>query len=709
MSDALAPVTVEFDGRGQLVSNVSTFAGEHQNFVSFVDFITDVAGRIRKRPGKGAAIGGAAGVQITAIHQYTYTNPTTGAITRWRFRTHGTTIAYYNAGVWTAMGLPIAPTSSTWVFVNANNRCFAVNGADEMIVFDGTSWRVCGQDGPAAAMTYSLGGSYSTGTLTATIGSPTLVGAGTAWDFSGAWNNKYIDINGIRYQIGTVVDATHITLSENFKEATAAGLSYTVWGGVMDWDNGPKYAWAFYNPTTGHCSNIRSASSTTTTVTQITETSQVGRTPQLTIAGSAANTSAYNAGYTQIKIFRTPQNGNVLVAINAVVNNRNDGLAIIFTETTATGTDVALTLFEAPLILNRKPPSGLVAIAYHQNRLWAISRTGVYFSAAPSEVSFGVAEECWPAKFYIAINEPTGLLTIGGRGGSDNLIIQTANADYSIDGLDNTDLFAYALPTRKTGSRQYNATAVEGDLLSFYSDKRLFSYPSTDDYGLPIQDKFDAISSTLLANARIHWFSFQSRNFIVLSVPKASGSAGNDYTYVFDRDRERWYEWNLGFTAFGTVHDPASGTLALWAGDAAGNVYQLLGAGFQDGGANFQPTLTTSLIRPFGSEVKGRLQYLKVYVSDGGSIPTGKMLIEEQTNTAATDGTAVTINFRVADNTSQSAQGRELVWTPTVSDRNVANCFQFQVTLPALAGDYYIDRIVAVFDPDQDGEVPARA
>jgi len=780
--DASNPVEVVIDGTGSLVSNVSTFTGDAKDFVDFKDFITDIAGRIRKRPGKTLK-GTSAGAKITTLWEYTYTNPSTGATTNFRLRTFGTSIQYDNAGTWAAMTLPYSPTSSAWVFINANNRCFAVNGADDMIVFDGTgtTWRAVGQDGPSVPMIYALGGSVSFGvvaitqgsrtltqsgavisvltsvgtTATATTASPhnlavgdtvTISGAGVGayngsfavtsinpalqqftYTFGGgaspaggapigyrnwvtglAWVQKYVDINGVRYRINTVDSATQITLTEQVKEATASGLPYAIHIGVMDWDIGPRYAWAYYNPTTGHCSNIRSSSSSTATATQITESDQVGVTPTLTIGASAVNQAAYVAGYTQIKIFRTPKNGNVLVAIDTTVNNVNSAVTTItFTENSTTGVDTALTMLEAPLILNRKPPAGLVAIAYHQQRLWAFSRTGVYFSAAPSEVALGVAEECWPAKFYIAVNEPTGLLTVGGPGGSDNLIIQTRRGNYSVDGYDNRTFYAYRLPHRGTGSFQYNATAIEGALTAIYADKRVIEYPNGTDYGAPIQDKLTAMRASLLSGARMHWFANESRSLLFISGPKTGASSGNDVTYVFDRDLQKWYEWNVGFTAFATVHNDSTSALELWAGDGSGNVFQIVGSTFTDNGSNFQPTLTTSYIRPFGTEGSGRLQYLKAFVSDGANLPTGFVLIEEQSNTGATDGSAIPITFTLAPHHSQSAQGREVWFVPPASFRAFANTFQFILTLPSIAGDYYFDRLVAVFDPDQD--TPAKA
>jgi hypothetical protein len=244
----------------------------------------------------------------------------------------------------------------------------------------------------------------------------------------------------------------------------------------------------------------------------------------------------------------------------------------------------------------------------------------------------------------------------------------------------------------------------------FYADKQVIDFTTGDDLGIPIQDKLDTVNDSLVRTSRIFRFTHKSRDYILLSVPKTSGSTDNDYTYVLNRKLGVWYEWNTGFTAFARVHNSSTGAIELWAGDSTGNVYQLLGSSFQDGAGNFAPTFTTSLIRPFGSEVKARLQYVKAFVSDGSNVPSLTLFIDEQTNPAAPDGSAVTVaSMLVAPQELQSAQGRELLWVPSESVRKVAGAFQLKFTMPTIAGDYYFDRIVAVFQPEQAGDTAARA
>jgi hypothetical protein len=69
---------------------------------------------------------------------------------------------------------------------------------------------------------------YTTGTVTATNGSPTVTGAGTAWSTRGITAYQLIVIDSAVYQICSVNSDTSITLTANFAGATAAGKSYAI-------------------------------------------------------------------------------------------------------------------------------------------------------------------------------------------------------------------------------------------------------------------------------------------------------------------------------------------------------------------------------------------------------------------------------------------------------------------------------------------------
>jgi hypothetical protein len=297
------------------------------------------------------------------------------------------------------------------------------------------------------------------------------------------------------------------------------------------------------------------------------------------------------------------------------------------------------------------------------------------------------------------------MVVVGGASSSDSLVIQTELGDYSVDGFDSTTFSPYRLKTRASGGYLGAATSVDGDLVQFYADRRLLTFPSGVDLGMAIQDRLSSVRASLLSKVRLYWFAAESRNYLILSVPSnPSTSTANDYTYVFDLDRGgAVYEWNLGFSAFATVHNSSTGALELLAGTPAGAVYRLFSGNNQDAASNFTPTIKTGLIR--FPEQASDISYVKIFVNDAQvtSTPTtawtGRVFLNEQTNTGATDGTVRAITFRVGTyRERQSAQGLELVATfPPVGTRVRAKVFQLEITFPTANADLYIEKIIVGF------------
>lgn len=743
MPETTQPKLITLDGRGKLVSNV----GSHGNvideayfkaqyspmgFASMVDCITDVAGRLRKRPGT-FAIGAAAGSPMSAIHEYTRIDPATGDLLRWIFRASGSIFQYWTGTTWTTMAIPITVSANQrgWIFCNFNNRVFAVNGADAMIVFDGTKWRLAGALDPLVAPTYSLAGVYSLGTVSCTNGQQLILGIGTSWA-SLAATAKWIDINGFRYQILSVNSNTSITLNTTFGQATAT-LGYLLYFGLMSWVNPPVYAYAYYNPETGHISN-RSP------LLQITEQNETLTTPTITIIGSAENTAAYNNGYTQIKLFRSAAEGITLVEIDIAIPNVNTGANITFVETVNTYQDTDLTEIEAPLVENLAPPAGLISLCSYQGRLWALRQTSststigtgtltlnngnvlvvgsgtsfttqcaaqqvisaggfqgviasitdnthltlfspwpgttggsqaftiltpdadgprLYISLLPEETPIGRAEECWPAYNSRQVQEPKGLLRVGADRGNDSLVIQTGEGDKSVDGFDNRSFVIYELPTRGVAGFKHGAFAVNGTLVEFYRDHRLWDY-TLGDIGISIQDKLDKIQDGLIEGSRLFWFSYQSRNYLFLSTARDENSSQNDVTYVWDYDLQKWYEWNLGFSAFGIVHTSFSENLQLWASDTNGQIIILFQVS-ADSNIQFQPAVSTALMR-FESG-RERLRSIQIYAdpSAAEAIPPGGGSNQISVTNGSTAVVGVSTHF------TQLQAGQRITIVPAIS------------------------------------------
>lgn len=593
-------------------------------------------------------------------------------------------------------------TTFTYVFAGGTSPATAPNGAIRAET-PKLIWRLAGQAAPTFAAGYVLSlpvTSITTGTtVSITKGTKVVNNSGTSFApglVGGAWNGKRIEINSIPYVIASVGTSAQLTLTEEVREETASGLSWSVYPGVGDWDVGPQYTWAYYNEDTGHCSNPAP-------ILQVTERTQFGKTITITIPGSAENLAAWNNGYRKIRIFRTSKNAGVPLAINELVANVNSAVtAITYIETATKFADTYLVGPEVPR-LNRTPPVGIASVVYHQGRGWfMVPREGkMYFTPLSVEVPLGVAIECVPLFYNRDLGGMRGLLLVGGSSSADSLIIQTSHGDYSVDGFNSTTFALYRLPTRDSGSYIGSATSVGSDLVEFYADKRLTA--GTQDLARVIQDRLTLVKDSLISKVRLHWFSARNYNLLLLSIPSGSGSTANDYTYVIDLDRPddrggyAVYEWNFGISAMATVHNSTTKALELFIGNAAGAIFRLFSDTYQDSGSNYTPTLTTTLMR-FPERV-GRIKFINLYVNDATVTWTGRLYINEQTNTAATDGTVTALTFRAPDYRTQSAQGRKLTVDFTESNRAEAEVFQIEITYPTTATVLAIEKIVIGYDP----------
>lgn len=700
-----AATVLTWDGSKPLISNVSAHSATELSFTEFVDLVSDGARRIRKRRGRGTALGSSAGSPITAIHEFEHLS--SGTLTYKVFRSYGTSFESWNGAAWVAETLPYTPTSGVqWILRNFANQCFAVNGdtdatKGQMIANDGSGWRVVGITDPVTPALYALTGVYNTGSVEATINLKRIKGSVPAIWSAATDNGKFIDINGIRYTIDNVAVTGNGTtikpeadLTEMFKEATSAGLPYRIYRGVMSWVNPPRYSWAWRNPTTSHVSNRAPA-------TEITERDQTGRGVIITIPGSAANTAAYNAGYTQIVIFRTYAEGNRLIAIDdsvVTVNNNNAGTAITFTETATTALDRSLSGLGAPFQTNTKPPVGVSALEVWLGRLWllwlgnATNTPRIMFSAippVPGEVPMGRAEECYPVLFARSgIPQPTGLVRVGRDAISNALIIQATDGDYTFQGYDNFTLTdPYQLASRASGGFEFGAINVDGRLVQLYRDRRLMDSESGD-IGFPIQNKLKAITAAHVTKSRLWRFTYDDTNAFFISAPVSTATT-NNRTYMFDLDLSRINDWTFGVTAATTAH--VAGALELWVGDAAGNVYSLQREGvFQDGVSNYVPTFTTNPL-DFGERPR-LLSQIEAFIGPSGVTTAGWIV----TVYVDEDPTGVPYELYVNPEPNQNAQGLQLIYrfdTPLRGHR-----FQVKATYPTISTDAYMEQFSLGFD-----------
>jgi hypothetical protein len=720
---------IHFDGLNKVRSNLSVHSsapdpppsalmptGGRYPFVELIDLFIDGALRIRKRRGLGTAIGTLPAACV-ALHEFERVDPVTGLAVLTQFAATATEIHLWDGAAFGIVPvLPFVPTGSYWQFLNFENRCFVVNGKDQMIVFDQDfilgPWHLVGQVAPAAVLTYALGGVYQIGTLSATVNTKGITGVVPAiWT---GMDGKLIDINGIRYTIDTITVngngatiAPQANLVETFKEVTAGGMTYVIHNGVMSWHNPPRYGASYFNPVTGHSSDIGP-------ILQLTEKEQTSVTPTVTLAGTGnpltdPNAKAYNAGYTQIAFFRSFLEGTTMAQISTVVNNRNDGGNIVFTETAVTGKNTALTNNIAPQDTNKKPPVGIAAIAAWMGRIFgllladptAADRPGLYFTPIREEVTFGVAEECWPRRYVRhGVDRPKSVISVGNDTLANGVVIPSSNGDWTFEGYDNfTFTPPHRIGTRQSGGFMFGAIDVGGELVQLYADKRIMH--GDTDIGEPVQDKFNSLLAQYLTGTRLIRFSYENSSYLLISATKTG--AVNNYTLVFNYDRGAFYEWRVGFTAFAAVHNTTTNALELWAGTSTGKVYKLLqdGVFVDDAATQYQPSFRTAPIRFATRKLTRRVH---IFVNGAGGAAAiaaltwqlNYRLDKDVTNS----GAGATVRF-LSPTTGRQSEDGELVYEfghqPTTW-----NVSDYRVIYPATNGDLYVEKMLIVIDDEQE-------
>jgi len=735
MPTASNAASADFEGNRGLFTNQQAHTSDPSAFLIYTDIINTQDGRRRKRPGIGTPIQNVAAGGVVGpgqMHEYTRVSPTTGAITYYQFRAWGSVIERWNsgAGTWDTCALgAVAFTGTAWQFVNFRNRCYAINGVDGIFYFDGTTgpdgreWYVVGIATPSISAGYSLSAvdaPYITGTVSVTKGGTTVTGSGaTTWVTSGAWVGKTMTIGGVAYTIAVVTVASPgvLTIVEPYRGDTLAGVLYTIFPGLMDWSEPPRYAYSYYNTATGHSSNVSPA-------VQITEKDVIGRTVRIT--GIPYSPVDFNNGYDKIQIWRSAKDGTAMVDIlpsqGGQINNSAGAGTTAFTETANTFSDIDLGQESAPIVSNRKPlngtdsaPIAASSIAEWGGRLWVTAprEAKLYYCAIGPEIGFGRGDECWPAENTLDVTDARALLRVG-QDKQDNLLVQTGTKDRVVIGNNIIDFDTAGLGTDEQGGGfRGGAIAVAGTFLQLYGDNRLMD--NTNDaslletpvqrraadranIGREIQPDLSAIPAAQLPQSTLVRFVLKEFNLLLVSVAVAAGD--NTITYVFDYNHSTWYRWSIGFSAFAVVHNPAAGNaLELWGVRASDKkVYRLLQPNvFTDNGANFTPAQRSSIIRPFGYGKQGFFKFLKLYVNDPANAWQAKVYCDEDTT-----GQQFPVdipNFRW-----ESAAGKELILPAIHTAKKIGEVFQFDVIWPTTATDLWIEKMGTTFSLEQDVE-----
>ncbi len=532
--------------------------------------------------------------------------------------------------------------SSNSVTFAAPGTVSCANGA-EYVVLAGGAWPAnqayAGMMINFAGKSYVIRGSAETTDLN---GNPKVANAAHL-SILGVYDGDTIPAPGVPYTITgcqllvggySTLQTTNTAASMNgyaqstLSSLTLVGIEKTVgFVGNLSWgtDNGPQYAYAFYDPETGHISNLSPLYRTPNTgapVANVTPTFYVDPGMISAAADGAGGYSPPIAGtdaarFSHIVFFRTlsaggatffpigslqPYIGKVHPGLPSTRGSWNPdwrGLPNAYcnmpqaASTTpnywydySTDDDLLLTAgLIGPQYTNDKPivtlrggieqPGYPYAAANWDGRLWLINTQEpdkVVFSCDSVQCPFGVPEESFDPTNFLRIPSVDGRVK-GMHVAGELLIITTERWTYTVVGNNESNYRLVRISTQMPGVGTYQMDDMTGSVEGYPSlvyfvgrDKLIYEWmPGTQ--ATPISDALGSVIEDYLKlspyeNIRVHCASVAQRRFVAISF-------GATQPYIFDIDKRIWTEGSFdngwqssGIWSFATSYAPIDISIA---------------------------------------------------------------------------------------------------------------------------------------------------
>ena len=369
-------------------------------------------------------------------------------------------------------------------------------------------------------------------------------------------------------------------------------------GGMLTWgDTPPSYAYAWYDPTTGHISNISPIFGPTGTGTEVgvqinVDVGQISYPPNTTLhPNGGAATSPYPR-FTHILFFRTlASGGSTLYPIGSLsptipdpadpsittFNPEWKGLPDqVITSIPPAGTgnywrdnsrdsDLLISgALRAPQFTNGKPrivQNGQETLlfpkdmAYWDGRLWIAATQdpgAIHYSCDRVQCPFGVPEESFPDTNVLRIPAEDGCVR-GMKLIGERLLVTTERWAYTIAGNNESNYRLVRVSTRmgSVGTYQMDefVPEVEGEpaiVVFIASDSRVYAMPlggqavwiSRDIQ--TVLDSYQLFQRRLLRKCRVHCLSVAGKRFALLYI---EGPGLTDRrSFMYDFDQKVWTE-----------------------------------------------------------------------------------------------------------------------------------------------------------------------
>lgn len=483
---------------------------------------------------------------------------------------NGSDIATFSAG---------APSDNGWVGLTLN-----VNGFSFVMLYFGDAGPA--EVPPLAAKQCKLDHPYENGTT----GPDDPFGGPGTWDPNNDIVGATFTVTGIRWNMTKAGPLDYTWPGGGLSgENTVKGVIYNT-GGAITWDTTPpSYAYAWYDPLTGHISNIspifapEALSKTNVGVRVPVDSGQISYPPS-TSTIPTYYTSPRPSRWTHILFFRTLMaGGSTLYPIGSLDPNSqqwaglpNKDIPVIpppgtgnLWKDTARDADLLISgALRAPQFTNNKPriiQNGVETVlwpahmAYWDGRLWIAATqdpAAIHYSCDRVQCPFGIPEESFADTNVLRIPASDGRIC-GMRLIGESLLITTEKWAYTIAGNNESNYRLVRVSTRMAGVGDYQMDEFVSDVEGGAS---IVVFVGTDSkvYAMPLGGQATHISKeiqTYLDSAqlyyrstykyvRVHCMSVAGRRMVLVFVSTSSAGTGGK-TFIYDFDQKVWTEHTL--------------------------------------------------------------------------------------------------------------------------------------------------------------------
>lgn len=439
-------------------------------------------------------------------------------------------------------------------------------------------------------------------------------GVDGGWDPADNIVNQTFTITGVRWELRRLLAPVLWPGGFTTGDPTIVGELVNT-GGRLTWaDTPPSYAYAWYDPQTGHISNISPVFSP-----EATSVSDVGIQVNVDVGSISYPPSTSSipryflsdrpSRWTHILFFRTLMaGGSTLYPIGSLNPYVTDDSGVqtpnpdwkglpnqVVTSIPPSGTgnywydsarDADLLIsgaLRAPQFTNNKPriiQNGVETIlypahmAYWDGRLWIAGTqdpAALHYSCDRVQCPFGIPEESFPDTNVLRIPASDGCIR-GMKLIGENLLLTTERWAYTVAGNNESNYRLVRVSTRMAGVGDYQmdefVSDVEGGgaLVVFVgTDAKVYAMPLGGNavvISKEIQTYLDAANLSARINyrlVRVHCMTVGGQRLVLVFVPNASRTSGK--TFVYNFDLKVWTEHTIQNDAVNTN----SGLNTAWA------------------------------------------------------------------------------------------------------------------------------------------------